>query len=269
MSRAPHPHPARFKFRLHYGICLFLVLCTLSVFWQVRAFDFVNYDDDLYVFENPFVKEGITRKGLLWSFQTTRGGNWHPLTWLSHMVDTSMHGLDPGRHHLTSVFFHILNTLLVFLLFRRMTGQDWQSTLLALLFAIHPTRVESVAWVAERKDVLSVFLALLTVGAYGFYTVQQNRKRYAAVLLLFVLGLMAKPMLVSLPLVLLLLDIWPLRRFAIEKTAGLRKEETPIMSLLGEKLPLFFAVFVINAFLSLFALISFSSSYVSIKTPQL
>lgn len=240
MIMESHQRIKRFKVRLHFAICLFLVLCTLSVFWQVKDFDFVNYDDDLYVFENSLVKEGVTLKGIYWSFQTTQGGNWHPLTWFSHMMDVEMYGLSPGRHHLTNVFFHTINTLLIFLIFRRMTGKDWQSGVVAILFAIHPFHVESVAWVSERKDCLSAFFGMLTIWAYFRFADQQSIKRYLVVLFFFALGLMAKPMLVSLPFVLLLLDFWPIRRFCFEKTEGIRKNRRTILSLLGEKLPLFF-----------------------------
>jgi len=244
MVMESHQRIKRFKVRLHFAICLFLVFCSLSLFRQVKDFNFLNYDDDLYVFENSQVKGGLTLKGICWSFKTTQGGNWHPLTWFSHMMDVEIYGLNPGRHHLTNVLFHTINTLLVFLIFRRMTGKEWESGVVAILFAIHPIHVESVAWVSERKDVLSTLFWMLTMWAYLRYVEQQNIRRYLVVLFIFALGLMAKPMLVSLPFVLLLLDFWPIRRFCFEETDGIQNKRSTILFLLGEKLPLFLFSFV-------------------------
>lgn len=194
-------------------ICLLLIVVTLVVFWQVRKHDFVDFDDDVYVTRNIHVQSVITKDSIVWAFTTTREANWHPLTWLSHMVDYQLFGLDPKGHHLTSVLFHLANTLLCFLVLTRMTGANWRSAFVAALFALHPLHVESVAWVAERKDVLSTLFWMLTLWAYTFYVERPEPKRYLLVLLTFTLGLMAKPMLVTLPFVLVLLDYWPLGRF--------------------------------------------------------
>ncbi len=201
-------------------ICLFLVIATLAVYWQVRNHEFVAYDDGLYVTENPYVRAGLTSESILWAFTATHANNWHPLTWLSHMLDVELYGMNPGQHLMTNVLFHIANTLLLFLTLSRMTGQGipltpslWQSAFVAALFALHPLHVESVAWVAERKDVLSTFFWMLTMLSYAWYVERPGIDRYLPVFLFFMLGLMAKPMLVTLPFVLFLLDCWPLNRF--------------------------------------------------------
>ena len=194
-------------------ISLFLCISILSVYWQVNGYDFVNYDDTEYITQNRQVQNGITPENIVWAFTTIHASNWHPLTWLSHMLDCQLFGLNPGQHHLTNLFFHIANALLLFFVFRKMTGRIWQSAFIAAVFALHPLHVESVAWVSERKDVLSAFFFLLTLWSYLGYVNQQTTGRYLLVLLFFTLGLMSKPMLVTLPFVLLLLDVWPLGRF--------------------------------------------------------
>jgi tetratricopeptide (TPR) repeat protein len=193
-------------------ICLVLIITTLAVFWQVKDHEFINFDDPLYVTENLHIQGGITLKGVTWAFTTFHAGNWHPLTWLSHMLDVQFFGLKAGWHHLMNLLFHIASTLLLFLVLHRMTKALWQSAFVAALFALHPLHVESVAWVSERKDVLSTFFWMLTMGAYVFYVEKPEIKRYVLTLFFFALGLMAKPMLVTLPFVLLLLDYWPLKR---------------------------------------------------------
>ena len=230
-------------------VCLFLVLTTLAVYWQVGNHEFVNIDDNLYVTENLHVQAGPTLESITWAFSTTRAGNWHPLTWLSHMLDCQLCGLNPGWHHLTNLLFHIASTLLLFLVLRRMTGGLWQSAFVAVLFALHPLHVESVAWVSERKDVLSTFFWMLTMWVYLLYVKHPGLNRYLLVLLAFVLGLMSKPMLVTLPFVLLLMDYWPLCRFqskqlVVDDNAQKRnhvksdyKKSTPL-SLILEKVPL-------------------------------
>jgi protein O-mannosyl-transferase len=200
-------------YRRQLLICIFLTLAVLAAFWQVNRCDFINYDDEDYITENSHIQNGITTEGIRWAFTTNHAANWHPLTWLSHMLDYQLFGLKPGRHHLTNVLFHIANTLLLFLILNRMTHALWQSAFVAALFALHPLHVESVAWVAERKDVLSTFFWMLTTGAYTSYVERPALQRYLLVLIFFALGLMAKPMLVTLPFVLLLLDYWPLQRF--------------------------------------------------------
>jgi hypothetical protein len=194
------------------AICIALSITTIAVFWQVRNHEFISFDDDDYVTENRHVQDGITLKGIAWAFSESHAHNWHPLTWLAHMLDCQMFGLKAGRHHLVNLFFHIANTLLLFLILNRMTKGLWQSAFVAGLFALHPLHVESVAWVAERKDVLSTLFWMLTMGAYMHYVERPGYKRYLFVLAFFLLGLLSKPMLVTLPFVLLLLDYWPLRR---------------------------------------------------------
>lgn len=223
-------------------VCFLLVAATLAVYIQVINHEFVNFDDPVYVTENRHVKGGLTLEGVIWAITTTYGSNWHPLTWLSHMLDHELFGLDPGVHHLTNLLFHLANTLLLFFVFRRMTADVWRSGFVAALFALHPLHVESVAWIAERKDVLSTFFWLLTMRCYIEYSDHPLKRRYLLVLLCFSLGLMAKPMLVSLPFVLLLLDYWPLGRIRFEYPDGSNaksKPKTIALGLVAEKLPLF------------------------------
>ena len=200
-------------------VCLFIVITVLAVYWQVGHHDFITYDDRAYVTDNPVVKSGLNLKSIKWAFTATHEHNWHPLTWLSHMLDCQIYGLNPRGHHFTSILFHIVNSILLFLIFRRMTKAIWESAFVAILFAIHPLHVESVAWVAERKDVLSTFFWMLTMGAYMLYVENPNVRRYLLAVLLFALGLMAKPMLVTLPFVLFLLDYWPLNRLQAKQCA--------------------------------------------------
>jgi protein O-mannosyl-transferase len=221
-----------------WGICILLAAAVWFVFRPTAHFEFINYDDDAYVYENPTVQNGLTWTGVKWAFATWHAGNWHPLTWLSHMTDCQLFGLNPGMHHSVNVLFHAANSLLLLLLFLRWTKAVWPSALAAALFAWHPLHVESVAWIAERKDVLSTFFALLALLAYSKHVagdkwqVTRTGSAPAAVvspvtchlspsywlaLLFFALGLMAKPMLVTLPFVLLLLDYWPLQRISNPK----------------------------------------------------
>jgi len=240
-------------------IGLFLTVATLAVFWQVLDHDFVSYDDTKYVTENHYVQAGLTKEGLIWAFTTTRASNWHPLTWLSHMLDCQLYGLNPRGHHLTNVFFHLLNTLLLFFVLQRMTGALWRSVFVAALFALHPLHVESVAWVAERKDVLSTFFWMLTIWAYTWYVERPRLARYLLTLLTFALGLMAKPMLVTLPFVLMLLDYWPLERLRIQQTDGdttatiraLKTQRASFPLLLWEKTP-FFALTAVSGAVTFF-----------------
>jgi tetratricopeptide (TPR) repeat protein len=213
MSKTPQ------KYRSIY-IYLVLALTTTAVFYQVCTYDFVNYDDPNYVYENPNIQAGITPKAIKWAFSTGRIGNWHPLTWLSHMLDWQLFGPKPAGHHLTNLIFHVANTLLLFIVLKQMTRRLWPSAFVAALFALHPLHVESVAWVAERKDVLSTFFWMLTMWAYLRYVKHPSVARYLLTLLTFALGLMAKPMLVTLPFVLLLLDYWPLARVPSKRAVG-------------------------------------------------
>ena len=198
-------------------ICLFLAVVTLAIYWQVYNHEFINYDDDEYVTQNIFVRKGLTVESVIWAFTTGHFSNWHPLTWLSHMLDYQLFGLNPGCHHIINVLFHIANTLLLFLILKYMTGAFWRSAFVAVFFAVHPLHVESVAWVAERKDVLCTFFWMLTLGSYAYYSKHPKIKRYFPILLFFALGLMAKPMLVTLPFVMLLMDYWPLRRITFNQ----------------------------------------------------
>ena len=222
-------------------VCLLFVIVILALYWPLSNYDFINYDDNLYVTENRQVTSGLTFEGIIWSFRTTYFCNWHPLTWLSHMVDVELYGLDAGGHHLTNVFFHMANTLLLFILLTRMTAAFWSSAFVAALFALHPLHVESVAWVSERKDVLSTFFGIMTLISYAQYTRQHSRPWYLLALLFFISGLMAKPMLVTLPFVLLLLDYWPLGRLNFGKSLRLQPADgvSSVYSLILEKLPFF------------------------------
>jgi hypothetical protein len=200
--------------RTAWWISAALVVITFAVFWPVTGFQFTTYDDPDFVTSNPIVQAGLTAKGFRWVWHSEVARNWHPLTMLTHMLDCQVAGLKPGWPHFVNLFWHAANALLLFHLLKRMTGTLWRSALVAALFAWHPLHVESVAWVAERKDVLSTFFWLATMWAYAGYVSAPSFKRYLLILLLFALGLMAKPMLATLPLVLLLLDYWPLGRIA-------------------------------------------------------
>ena len=182
------------------------------MFWQVHTFDFVNWDDATYLTENPVVQHGLSWANVGWALTTTHSPYWHPMTWLSHMLDVELFGMNPGAFHVTSLAIHLANTLLLFYLLRRMTGDVGRSAFVAAVFGVHPLHVESVAWLAERKDVLSTFFWMLTVLAYVRYCQRPRWPRYALILIAYACALMAKPMVVTLPLVLLLLDVWPLRR---------------------------------------------------------
>jgi tetratricopeptide (TPR) repeat protein len=219
-------------------ICLLLIAATLPVYWQVNNHAFINYDDDKYVTENSHVQRGLGADSIAWAFTSGHAQNWHPLTWLSHMLDCQLFGLNPGPHHLASVFFHIVNAVLLFFVLKRATSALWPSAAVAALFALHPLHVESVAWVSERKDVLSTFFWILTMWAYIKYAEYANIGRYLLVVILFALGLMAKPMLVTLPIVLLALDYWPLRRMQAGDGVDSRRCRMA-QRLLAEKIPLF------------------------------
>jgi tetratricopeptide (TPR) repeat protein len=223
-------------------ICVFLTGATFGVYWQILRSDFVNFDDPIYVTENEYVNTGFSWENVRWAFTTGKVSYWHPLTWFSHMLDCELYGLRPGLHHLTNLIIHIANSLLVFLVFRVMTGAVWRSAFVAAVFALHPVNVDSVAWVAERKNVLSTLFWLLTMWAYTGYVRGGGAGRYLVTLLLFVLGLLAKPMLVTLPFVLLVLDYWPFGRLDFwgegsKIKAGERRSQ--IFRLVWEKVPFF------------------------------
>ena len=204
-------------------ISICFVAAIIAVYWPVYNYNFVKYDDDTYVTNNTNIQSGLNWKSICWAFTTGYASNWHPVTWLSHILDYQLFGSWAGGHHLTNILFHILNTIVLFYVLMRMTGAIWPSAFVAAVFALHPLHVESVAWVAERKDLLSTFFWLLTMWAYILYVKKLKFKWYLTAFLMFVLGLMSKPMLVTIPFVLLLLDYWPLgRKFSyklvVEKT---------------------------------------------------
>ena len=223
-------------------IIAFLCTITISLYCPVKNHPFIILDDEFYVAENAHVNHGFSIQNIAWAFTTFHACNWHPVTWLSHMLDCHLFGLNPGMQHLTSLFFHILNTILLFVVFNKMTAMTWQSAFMAALFALHPLHVESVAWISERKDVLSAFFFMLTLWSYDGYVRQPSRRRYGLVVFLFTMGLMSKPMLVTLPFVLLLLDFWPLHRFHFQHSgAGLTNPQgVSALTLIREKIPLFF-----------------------------
>ena len=216
-------------------IYVILTIVTLAVFWQVHQYDFINFDDDVYVTQNSHIQSGITLDGFRWAFSTTYAEFWHPLTWISLMLDYQLYGLNAGGYHLTNLILHILSTLLLFWLFNRMTGSIWRSACVAGLFALHPLRVESVAWIAERKDVLSAFFWMLTLCLYVYYTEKPAIRRYLLVLFSFVCGLMSKSMVVTLPVVMILLDYWPLDRLQLHKIGANLPDLVPVSTNQGRK----------------------------------
>ena len=218
------------------AISLVLAVATVLAYASVRHHAFLLFDDSAYVTENGMVQSGLTAAGARWAFTTPYAGNWHPLTWISHMADVQLFGLEPGWHHVTNLFLHVLTTLLVFRLFLRMTGAIGASAFVAALFALHPLHVESVAWVAERKDVLSTLWWVLAVSAYVTFVRQPTALRYGAIVLCFLLALMSKPMVITLPFLLLLLDVWPLARWNVTND---RPDAKSTKALIIEKLPLF------------------------------
>jgi hypothetical protein len=189
-----------------------LAAIVIAVYWQSTTHDFVDYDDRGYVTENNHVKEGVTYQNVIWAFTTLSLSNWHPVTWLSYMLDHQMYGSKPFGFHLTNILFHTANTLLLFYLLYYATGSYWRSIFVAALFGVHPLHVESVAWVAERKDLLSAFFMFLTLILYTSYARRPRPSAYVLALAAYILGLMSKPMLVTLPFVMLLWDYWPLGR---------------------------------------------------------
>jgi tetratricopeptide (TPR) repeat protein len=228
-----------------------LIVVCLAIYLQVWSFDFINLDDNLYVYENPFVRPGVHLVSIKWALTTFHAANWHPLTWISHMLDATLFGPFAGGHHIVNVVFHTANAVLAYFVFNRLTGAVWKSALIAFLFAVHPVHVESVAWVSERKDVLSTLFWLLTMLAYITWSRNTEREAsflrkvstesYVLIVVAFAFGLMSKPMLVTLPFVLLLLDYWPLERL---KTLG------DLRARLIEKSPLFL-LSVVSSYLTL------------------
>ncbi len=222
-----------------------LVAVTVAVFGQTFRYEFVNFDDDLYVYNSPLIKAGLTTKSLLLAFSAPHARNWHPLTTISHMLDYQLWGAYAGGHHATNVVLHAITVLLLFHVLQKMTGTLWRSALVAALFAIHPLHVESVAWVSERKDVLSALLFVLMISAYVRYVRTPSMARYLLIFLSFAAGLMSKPMLVSAPVILLLLDYWPLDRIGgrtsitQDQKSETRDRWSVVSGLILEKIPLF------------------------------
>jgi protein O-mannosyl-transferase len=221
-------------------LCVLLAVATFAVYFRATQNPFVNYDDQGYVVENTRIQQGLTTATFRWALTSFDATNWHPLTWLSHALDWQLFGPNAGGHHLTSVLLHVINTILLFLLLARVTGSTGKSLLVAFLFALHPFNVESVAWISERKNVLCMFFILLTIGAYGWYARRPRIDRYIIVALLFILALAAKPMAVTLPFVLLLLDFWPLYRveFVAPPSEVFPVPQASFARLALEKLPL-------------------------------
>jgi len=250
---------------LDFGICILLAVITWLVFGHTLRHDFVNVDDVDYVLKNLEVARGLTIEGIVWAFSHVHAANWHPVTWISHMLDCQFYGLNSGGHHLTNVLLHTATAILLFLVLQQITAARWRSAFVAAIFAIHPLRVESVAWVAERKDVLSGLFFVLTIGAYVRYARRPSAFGYTLVAILFALGLMCKPMLVTAPFVLLLLDYWPLERWG-----GGNDDRTtfPIpRRLVLEKLPLF-AMAAASCLATLFAQKGAIQPFASISFPS-
>ena len=227
--------------KVRWTLCILLIMATLAIYYHAIRNPFVNYDDWGYVTENRHVQQGISRDTLRWALTATEEDNWHPLTWMSHALDCQLFGLNATGHHLTSVILHVINAALLFFMLMRVTGARWRSLLVGALFALHPINVESVAWVAERKTVLSMFFFLASLGAYGWYARKPALSRYATVCVLFTLGLSAKPMIVTLPCVLLLMDFWPLGRVhgRSSPSAVFQIPQFRFTRIVIEKIPLF------------------------------
>jgi protein O-mannosyl-transferase len=226
-----------------------VVLLVVGLYAPVRDYPFISMDDPMYVSQNSHVAAGMTWAGAAWVFTAAHGGFWHPVTGLSHMLDVALFGLDPGWHHVTNAVLHVLNTLLLFLVLRRATGDWGPSLFVAALFAVHPLRVESVVWIAERKDVLSTFFLMLTLGSYVLYVQRRSRAWYVTAFVCGALGLMAKPMLVTLPVLLLLLDVWPLNRTRLSLEPAARQTPGAPLGwgrLVWEKLPFLFLAFTVG-----------------------
>ena len=239
--------PSRLSGQRPYVLGLLLILLTVALYYPVHTHPYTNYDDNVYVTDNVHVQEGLTNDTLRWAFVTDQAGNWHPLTWLSHALDLQLFGDQaPGRQHLTSLLLHALNAALLCWVLFRATGYAGRSFMVAALFAVHPINVESVAWIAERKTVLSMLFFLLALGAYRWYAEKPKALRYASVAILFACGLMSKPQVITFPFVLLLWDYWPLRRMALPGAQNLPADSSApalpqrgFLALVAEKLPLF------------------------------
>ena len=245
-------------------VILSLVILTVAIYWQVVDYDFIDFDDNNYVTENQHIKSGFSKENIRWAFQFSNNETyWHPLTWLSHMADCHFYGLDASGHHITNLQIHMLNVILLFLFLKKTTSKQWPSAFVAGIFALHPINVDSVAWIAERKNLLSSFFWLATLWIYSYYTEKPNLIRYLCVLGSFTLGLMAKSMLVTLPFLLLLLDYWPLDRLGLGLknssldsqslgSSSIKNRFVVVSNLVVEKLPLM----MISGFSVLISIIS-------------
>lgn len=234
--------------------CVALLVIIFAVYMQVGNHEFLNYDDEDYVTKNTHVAGGLNGANIIWAFTSVEVANWHPVTWLSHMADVQIYGMNPRGHHLSNVIIHAVSTVLLLFLLLRLTGALWPSAFVAALFALHPVHVESVAWIAERKDVLSAFFWFLTLIVYAEFTLKRKLKLYSIALLFFILGLMSKPMLVTLPVVMLLFDFWPLKRFehGEQESGGLHQLSARIIALVIEKIP-FFVCSLFSGIITLYA----------------
>ena len=234
-------------------LCVLLAVVTFAVYMQAGDHPFISFDDPSYVTDNPHVSSGISVQNIFWAFTSVEAGNWHPITWLSHMTDVQLYGMNPRWHHVTNVIIHIISSLLLLFLLHRCTGLLWQSSFVAFLFALHPLHVESVAWVAERKDVLSAFLWFVTLLFYSEYVKKHKPALYVLSLVSFMLGLMSKPMLVTLPVVMLLMDYWPFDRYRYGgREQGLRQFSGRLRALAIEKIP-FFICSLLSGLITIYA----------------
>ena len=248
------------KARPVYWVSLFLILSILAVYGQLHDYPFITLDDPTYVKDNPHIRDGLTLNGMYWSLRSVYASNWHPLTWISHMMDVELYGMDAGRHHMTNTIFHILNSLLLLFTLNRFTGRLWPSSVVTALFALHPINVEVVAWVAQRKTLLCFFFWLLALWYYHGYVQRPGKGRYVLVLLFFILGMMSKPAIVVFPFILMLLDYWPLARYQSHKSAHKSAHKPGMaMGLIGsisasikEKIP-FFVIAVAGSVLTFVA----------------
>ena len=225
-------------------IIIFLIVISLAAFGRIAGNDFINYDDNVYLTENSHIKTGLNAETVKWAFTSFLSGNWHPLTLLSHTLDWSLFGAKTTGHHLVSLFLHIGAAIFLFLFLYKITNNLWPAAFAAAFFALHPLRVESVAWAAERKDVLSMFFGMASLWAYAFYVETLKTSKYLLSLLLFALALMSKPMLVTLPFILMLLDYWPLRRWERAIAAPKEERHQHINRLILEKAPFIFLTLV-------------------------
>jgi len=234
-------------------MCLVLIIIVFAVYAQVENYQFFAFDENDGVTNNAHVAGGLTRENIVWAFTSVEACNWHPLTWLSHITIAELYGMRPGAHHIANVVIHTISSVLLLLLLFRLTGKLWQSSFVAYLFALHPLHVESVAWVAERKDVLSAFFGFLTLLFYAEYVVKRKPKMYISSLFFFILGLMSKPMLVTLPIVMLFIDFWPLSRYSYEKSDNLiRFFLTRLQNFTIEKIP-FIAFSLLSVSMTIYA----------------